>query len=46
MIITSATGRLPAMAAPMAAPTMDCSAIGVLRTRSLPYFSDRPFVIL
>ena len=36
MIMTSATGRIPAMAAPMAAPTMAASEIGVSRTRSVP----------
>ena len=46
MIMISATGRLPAMAAPTAAPTMACSAIGVLRTRSCPYFVERPLVTL
>ena len=30
MIMISATGRIPAMAAPMAAPTMACSEIGVV----------------
>ena len=38
----SATGRMPAMAAPTAAPTMACSLIGVARTRSVPYLVDNP----
>ena len=36
MIMTSATGRSPATAAPTAAPTMAASEIGVSRTRSVP----------
>ncbi len=36
MIMSSATGRMPAVAAPTAAPTMAASEIGVSRTRSVP----------
>ncbi len=32
----SATGRSPAIAAPIAAPTIACSEIGVSHTRSAP----------
>ena len=42
----SATGRMPAIAAPIAAPTMACSEIGVARTRLVPYFVDSPLVHL
>src|SRR4051812_45368538 len=40
----STTGRMPAIAAPMPAPTIAISEIGVLRTRSLPNSSRRPCV--
>jgi hypothetical protein len=40
----SATGRSPPIAAPMAAPTMACSLIGVARTRCVPYLEDSPRV--
>ncbi len=42
----SATGRMPIMAAPTAAPTMADSAIGVSMTRSAPNSSSRPSVTL
>jgi hypothetical protein len=42
----SATGRRPAMAAPIAAPAIAVSEIGVLRTRFLPNRSARPSVVL
>ena len=41
----SATGRIPAMAIPKAAPTMPDSATGVSNTRSSPYLSRNPSVI-
>ena len=44
--ISSAIGRSPVMAAPIAAPTMACSLIGVSRTRSGPKRSNRPSVSL
>src|SRR5271156_11265 len=44
MIMISATGSIPSMAAPMAAPTIAASEIGVSRTRSWPYFVDSPAV--
>ncbi len=44
MIMISATGNMPSMAAPMAAPTMAASEIGVSRTLSWPYFVDNPAV--
>src|ERR1700761_4587387 len=44
MIMISATGSMPSMAAPIAAPTMAASEIGVSRTRSWPYFVDNPAV--
>src|SRR4051794_13956080 len=40
----STTGRMPCMAAPMPAPTIAISEIGVLRTRSGPNSSTRPCV--
>src|SRR3954452_25438104 len=40
----STTGRIPAIAAPMPAPTIAISEIGVLRTRSAPNSSRRPCV--
>src|SRR5690242_18102531 len=40
----SATGRIPCIAAPIAAPTIAISEIGVLRTRSGPNSSTRPWV--
>src|SRR6478736_6569405 len=40
----STTGRMPAIAAPMPAPTIAISEIGVLRTRSGPNSSSRPWV--
>ena len=42
----SATGRIPVMAAPMAAPTIACSEIGVSHTRSAPNSSNSPTVVL
>ncbi len=42
----SATGRIPIMAAPTAAPTMAVSAIGVSMTRSSPNSAMRPSVTL
>jgi hypothetical protein len=36
MNMTSTTGRRPLRAAPIAAPTMAVSLMGVSRTRSLP----------
>ena len=44
--ISSATGRRPVMAAPMAAPMIACSLMGVSRTRSGPNRSSRPSVVL
>ncbi len=44
--ISSATGRSPVIAAPIAAPTMACSLIGVSRTRSAPNRPNRPSVSL
>src|SRR5688500_8664926 len=44
--ISSAIGRRPVIAAPMAAPTIACSLIGVSRTRSGPNLSNRPSVSL
>src|SRR5918996_917854 len=40
----SAPGRCPPSAAPMAAPAIACSEIGVARTRWVPYLVDRPWV--
>src|SRR6476646_7694151 len=40
----STTGRMPCMAAPMPAPTIAISEIGVLRTRSGPNSSSIPCV--
>ena len=40
----SATGRRPVIAAPMAAPTMAGSEIGVSMTRVSPKASSRPLV--
>src|SRR4051794_34715933 len=42
--MTSATGRIPCIAAPIAAPASAISEIGVLRTRSLPNSSSNPCV--
>ncbi len=42
----SATGRIPIMAAPMAAPTMADSEMGVSTTRSPPKASSIPRVTL
>ena len=42
----SATGRIPVIAAPMAAPTIACSEMGVSHTRSGPNSSNRPTVVL
>ena len=39
IVISSAIGRCPTIAAPMAAPTIAFSAIGVSMTRSGPYLS-------
>ena len=44
--ISSATGRSPVIAAPMAAPMIACSLIGVSRTRSGPNFASSPSVVL
>ena len=44
--ISSATGRRPVIAAPIAAPTIACSLIGVSTTRSGPNVSNRPSVSL
>src|ERR1700756_5628402 len=44
MIMISATGSSPSMAAPIAAPTIAASDIGVSSTRSWPYFVDNPAV--
>src|ERR1700754_1175508 len=44
MIMISATGSRPSMAAPTAAPTIAASEIGVSSTRSRPYFVDSPAV--
>src|SRR4051795_4605890 len=40
----STTGRIPCIAAPMPAPTIAISEIGVLRTRSVPNSSYNPCV--
>src|SRR4051812_2918022 len=40
----STTGRMPCIAAPMPAPTIAISEIGVLRTRSAPNSSSSPWV--
>ena len=42
----SAMGLRPVIAAPMAAPTMACSEMGVSRTRQGPNFSSSPTVVL
>ena len=42
----SATGRRPVIAAPMAAPRMACSEIGVSHMRSGPNSSNRPAAVL
>ena len=42
----SAIGRSPVIAAPMAAPRIACSEIGVSRTRRGPNCSSRPPVAL
>jgi hypothetical protein len=42
--ITSATGRIPCIAAPIAVPTSAISEMGVLRTRSAPNSSSIPCV--
>src|SRR5262245_44502584 len=44
MIMISATGSRPSIAAPTAAPTIAASEIGVSITRSWPYFVDSPAV--
>ena len=44
MNMISGTGRIPAMAEPIAAPMIPSSAIGVLRTRSSPCVVERPSV--
>src|SRR5580704_7707259 len=44
MIMISATGSRPSIAAPMAAPTIAASEIGVSSTRSWPYLVDSPAV--
>ena len=44
MIMISATGSSPSIAAPIAAPTIAASEIGVSSTRSWPYFVDSPAV--
>jgi hypothetical protein len=44
MIMISATGSIPSMAAPIAAPTIAASEMGVSSTRSWPYFVDNPAV--
>ncbi len=46
LIIISGTGFIPDKDAPMAAPIMACSEIGVARTRSSPCLVDRPTVAL
>ena len=42
----SATGRSPVIAAPIAAPRIACSEIGVSTTRVGPNSSSRPTVVL
>ena len=42
----SATGRMPVIAAPIAAPTIACSEIGVSQTRRGPNSANRPTVVL
>ena len=42
----SATGRRPVMAAPIAAPTIACSLMGVSQTRSGPNSANSPVVVL
>jgi hypothetical protein len=42
----SATGRMPIIAAPMAAPMMPASAMGVSITRDAPNRSTKPWVSL
>ncbi len=42
--MTSTTGRMPCIAAPIPAPTIAISEIGVLRTRSGPNSSSIPAV--
>src|ERR1700753_367335 len=42
MIMISATGSIPSMAAPIAAPTIAASEIGVSSTRSWPYLVNSP----
>ena len=42
----SATGRMPVIAAPIAAPTIACSEIGVSQIRVGPNSSNRPTVVL
>ena len=44
--ISSATGRRPVIAAPIAAPTIACSLIGVSTTRRGPKRSNSPSVSL
>jgi hypothetical protein len=42
----SATGRRPVMAAPMVAPTIACSLMGVSQTRCGPNSANSPTVVL
>src|SRR5690242_18900045 len=42
----SATGRMPAIAEPMAAQTTTCSKFGVVRTRPVPNSVDSTWVSL
>ena len=42
----SATGRIPVIAAPIAAPTIACSEIGVSHTRRGPNSLNSPTVVL
>ncbi len=42
----STTGRVPVIAAPIAAPTTACSEIGVSHTRSGPNSLSSPAVVL
>ena len=44
--MSSAIGRRPVIAAPIAAPTIACSLIGVSRTRFSPKRANRPSVSL
>ena len=45
-VMISAMGKRPVIAAPMAAPMMACSEMGVSRTRLGPKRSNRPTVVL